>query len=248
MDITYRAYPINAVLLDLDGTLLHTAPEITDGINLMLAGLGLPPLSEAQVTPLIGKGSRMLVERVFALLDIQTSPGARLHALHAYDQHYAGIVGTRATLYPGVLGALEELRCMHGLKLAVVTNTTHRIATRLLNQFNLSPLIDLVVGGDTLEMGESQPQRLLHACDCLGVVVSEAIYVCDSIHGVEAANGAGMPVCCVPDGYNEGHPGASLRRAGLIESIAEVPDLIRGRPGLQRNSLPLPTQERMAQC
>jgi phosphoglycolate phosphatase len=248
MDITYRAYPINAVLFDLDGTLMHTAPEITEGINLMLAGLRLSPLSEAQVTRLIGKGSPVLVGRVLALLGVQASPRARLDALQVFQQHYEGIVGTRATLYPGVLSALEELHRMPGLKLAVVTNQSHRCATRLLHQFNLSSMIDLVVGGDTLEVRKPDPLPLLHACDSLGVEAGEAIYVGDSIHGVEAANGAGMPVYCVPYGYNEGHPAASLRCTGLIESIADVPDLIRGRPRLQRGPLPQPELMRAARA
>lgn len=229
MNITYRACPINAVLFDLDGTLMHTAPDITEGVNRMLAGLDLPMLPEAAVSKLIGKGSPILIERVFNLLEVRMSAGERLLALQSFQSHYEGIVGTRATLYPGVLTALQELRAMEGLKLAVVTNKYHRFAIRLLQQFELSTMFDLVVGGDTLEVRKPNPLPLLHACESMGIAVAEAIYVGDSVNDVEAAKAAGIPVYCVPGGYNEGIPASTLPCTGLIDSIAEVPDLVRGR-------------------
>lgn len=238
MDISYRSYPVNAVLFDLDGTLVHTAPDITEGVNRMLEGCGLPALSEAAVTRLIGKGSPVLIDRVLNVLEVQWSAGDRLQALQSFQQHYEEVVGRHAKLYPGVLEALEELRTMGGVKLAIVTNKYHRFALRLLQQFKLSPMIDLVVGGDTLEVRKPNPLPLLHACDGLGVAVSETIYIGDSINDVEAATGAGMPVYCVPYGYNEGHPAASLPCNGLIDSIREVPDLVRGRPSTAARCAP----------
>lgn len=238
MNIVFRTNPINAVLFDLDGTLVHTAPAIAEGVNRMLAGLSLPPVSEAQVTLLMGQGSPALVERVFGLLGVQVTAAAHGAALQAFLRHYEDVVGRGARLYPGVLAALEELHCMGSVKLAVVTNQYLRFANRLLRQFNLSPMIDLVVGGDTL--AARKPDPLLYACDSLSVAVSEAIYVGDSLNDVEAADRAGMPVYCVPYGYNEGQPAASLGSAGLVDSIAEVVDLVRGRPHQKRSLAPLP--------
>lgn len=230
MDISYRSYPVNAVLFDLDGTLVHTAPDITEAVNRMLEESGLPTLSEAALTRLIGKGAPILIERVLNVLEVQRSAGDRLVALQSFQRHYEDTVGKHATLYPGVLEALEELSAMGGVKLGIVTNKYHRFALRLLQQFKLSPMIELVVGGDTLEVRKPNPLPLLHACDSLGVAVSETIYIGDSINDVEAATAAGMPVYCVPYGYNEGHPASSLACNGLIDSIRAVPDLVRGRP------------------
>jgi phosphoglycolate phosphatase len=238
MNIAFRANPINAVLFDLDGTLIHTVPDIAEGINRMLAGLSLRPVSEAEVTLLMGRGGPVLVERVFGLVGVQVTAAVHGAALQAFLHHYEDVVGRGARLYPGVLAAFEELRCMGGLKLAVVTNNYHRFTTRLLRQFNLSPMIDLVVGGDTL--AARMPDPLLYACDSLGVAVSEAIYVGGSLNDVEAACRAGMPVYCVPYGYNEGQPAASLGCNGPFESIAEVVDLVRGRPRQKRSPAPLP--------
>ena len=238
MNIAFRENPIHAILFDLDGTLIHTVPDIAAGINRMLAGLSLPPVLEAEVTLLTGRGSPVLVERVFGLLGVQVTATVHGAALQAFLHHYEDVVGRRARLYPGVLTALKELYCMGGLKLAVVTNTYHRFATRLLREFNLTPMIDLVVGGDTLAARKHDP--LLYACDSLGLAVSEAIYVGDCLNDVEAAHHTGMPVYCVSYGYNEGQPAASLGCTGLIESIAEIADLVRGRPRRKRSPAPLP--------
>jgi len=233
MAITPWARPVNAVLFDLDGTLMHTAPDIAAAINLMLAGYHLPQLSEAAITDLIGRGSPILVERVFNTLDVTMTSGQRLVALQSFQHFYEDIVGTRARPYPGVLDALEQLRAMD-LKLAIVTNKYHRFALRLLRQFEMSSLFDLVVGGDTLEVRKPNPLPLLHACDSLGVPVNHAIYIGDSPIDVEAANAAGIPVFCVPYGYREGRPLNSLACNGFIDSLADIPALITGKLDITR--------------
>jgi phosphoglycolate phosphatase len=227
MSITSRALPIDAVLFNLDGTLMHTAPDIADGVNRMLQGLNLPKLPEATVAKLIGTGSLVLLDRVFRELGVQLTARERFAALQSFQEHCEGSAGTRTTLYPGTLMALEEL-CGMGLKLAVVTNKHRRLAMRLLQQFHVSTMFDIVVGGDTLELRNPNPLPLAYACDCLGIAASEAIYIGGSINDVEAAKAAGIPVYCVPYGYNEGYAASTLRCAGFIDSIADVPKLIRG--------------------
>lgn len=237
MTITSWARPVNAVLFDLDGTLLHTAPDITAAVNQMLAGRRLPALPEAQVTRLIGRGSPVLIERVFNVLGVPMTPGERLVALQSFQECYEGIVGTRARPFPGVTEALDALRNMD-LKLAVVTNKYHRFAIRLLQQFHLSPLFDLVIGGDTLEVRKPNPLPILHACDCLDVPVGQCLYIGDSPIDVEAARAAGMPVFCVTHGYREGQPAGALACDGLIDSLADVPALIT--ECMARGAAPVP--------
>ena len=233
MTITSWSRPVNAVLFDLDGTLIHTAPDITAAVNQMLKIRNLPILPEALVTNLIGRGSPMLVERVFNVLDIQLSPGERLDALQTFQACYEDIVGSRARPYPGVVDALERLLDMN-LKLAVVTNKYHRFAVRLLRQFHMSSMFDLVVGGDTLEVRKPNPLPILHTCDSLGVPVSQSLYIGDSPIDVEAAKSAGVPVFCVPYGYREGQPVSSLACDGYIETLADIPYLITGKLNTHR--------------
>jgi phosphoglycolate phosphatase len=231
MTVTNWAHPINAVLFDFDGTLLHTAPDIAAAVNRMLAARDLPALTEEQVTNMIGRGSPILIERVFHALGVVTTPDERSTALQTFQECYEDISGTRTAPYPGTAEALETLRRMD-LKLAVVTNKYHRFAVRLLQQFHLSPLFDLVVGGDTLEARKPDPLPILHACDCLGVPVSQSLYIGDSPIDVEAARAAGMPVFCVTHGYREGQPASALDCDGLLDSLADVPAMITGRLGM----------------
>lgn len=228
MAITTWARPVEAVLFDLDGTLMHTAPDIATAINQMLVGRNLPALNEETITRLIGRGSPVLVERVFETLGKSISPGERLQALQAFQDCYEHVVGRRARPYPGVVEALEQLRDM-GLKLGIVTNKYHRFAIRLLQKFQISSLFDLVVGGDTLEVRKPNPTPILHAIDCLGVATGRTIYIGDSPIDVEAATAAGVPVFCVPYGYREGKPLSALDCNGYIDSLQDVPALITGR-------------------
>lgn len=228
MAITTWARPVNAVLFDLDGTLMHTAPDIATAINQMLNGRNLPGLPDETITNLIGRGSPVLVERVFEQLGITMTAGERLVALQSFQNSYEHVVGRRARPYPDVIEALDRLRGM-GLKLGIVTNKYHRFAIRLLQKFQMSSLFDLVVGGDTLEVRKPNPLPILHACDCLGVPVSQTIYIGDSPIDVEAATAAGVPVFCVPYGYREGKPLEALACDGFIDSLADVPALITGR-------------------
>lgn len=233
MTITPWIRPVNAVLFDLDGTLLHTAPDITAAVNQMLASRNLPNLPEALVTNLIGRGSPVLIERVFNVLEVSVTPGERLDALQVFQECYEDIVGTRARPYPGVIDALERLRDMD-LKLAVVTNKYHRFAVRLLRQFHMASMFDLVVGGDTLEVRKPNPLPILHACDSLDTPVSQSLYIGDSPIDVEAAKSAGVPVFCVPYGYREGQPVSTLACDGFIDTLGDIPYLITGKLNARR--------------
>src|SRR4051812_1275028 len=101
MTIRSRAMAVDAVLFDLDGTLLDTAPEITEAINLTLQELGLPQLTEVQVTRMIGRGSPILIERVLRAVG-DADAESRPRALALYEDYYEQRVGSRTALYPGV--------------------------------------------------------------------------------------------------------------------------------------------------
>lgn len=222
MTIRSRSMSVDAVLFDMDGTLVDTAPEIAEAINLMLRELALPALREAQVAQMIGRGAPILIERVLEAAGGDLGQKTRLRALVSYEGHYERLLGTRTALYPNVARALDELRRMD-LKLGVVTNKSQRFATALLQRFGLSGMFDLVVGGDTLGARKPSPVPLRHACHALGIETSQALYVGDSVNDVEAATAAGMRVLCVPYGYNEGRPVEDLPATGFIDTLADLP-------------------------
>ena len=113
-----------------------------------------------------------------------------------------------------------------GLRSAVVTNKLYRFAVELFDRLQLRDSIDLIVGGDTCERRKPDPQPLLFACESLGCSAAEALMVGDSTNDVQAAHAAGLPVICVPHGYNEGKDPRSLPCDLLIDHLGELPGLL----------------------
>jgi phosphoglycolate phosphatase len=113
---------------------------------------------------------------------------------------------------------------------AAVTNKQQRFAVALLRSLGLIDWVDVVVGGDTCERRKPDPQPLLHACSALQLPPSAAIMVGDSINDVQAARAAGIPILCVPHGYNEGQDPRSLPCDALIEELGELPQVLLPGP------------------
>jgi len=217
-----------AILLDLDGTLLDTANDITMALNRALAEKQLPGLLPEQVRDFIGRGAPMLVARAAERLDVNIDAAGQAALIERFYFHYdqLHVQGeSDARPYPGVA---EGLRSLHGLglKLAVVTNKQRHFAVALLDRLNLSQWIEVVVGGDTCERRKPDPQPLNFACNALHVDPLQALMVGDSRNDVLAARGAGLPVVCVPYGYNEGSDPRELPCDAFIESLAELPGIL----------------------
>lgn len=221
-----------AVLLDLDGTLVDTASEIAVAANRMLEELGLAPVEQAVVEQMIGRGVRTLVERALARVE----GGALLQvdrAVERFEAHYAQTVGTDARLYPG---AMEGLRAMAsaGFALGVVTNKPRVFTELLLRRLEVAGLLNAVVAGDDGLPRKPAGDMFAAACERMGSPPERTLVLGDSENDVAAARAAGCPVWCVPYGYNEGRPPESLRCDRLVDSIDEAARLLvaaRSTPG-----------------
>jgi phosphoglycolate phosphatase len=241
MQVMPRNLPVDAVLFDLDGTLLHTAPDIGCALNRALTERGMPPITPDATQRLIGGGSAVLVQRVLNLLGVEDE--ARVHAqvLQRYELAYESICrsvdGHLTERCPGLETALDQLREM-GLKLGVVSNKEMRFLEPLLLRFGLSGWFDIVVDGTALPRRKPDPAPLLHACEALAVEPAHTLYVGDSICDVEAAQAAGMPVVCVSYGYSADHPVSALPCLRVIDDLSELPDLIGGQPQLRKMRRP----------
>lgn len=232
------ARSLQAILFDLDGTLLDTAADIGVALNRALAEQCLASLREAQVRALIGRGVPTLIERAVARLAAAGESSDAALLLERFYFHYArlhelGEIQTRA--YPGVVQGLAELHAL-GLSLAVVTNKPRKAAVDLLRRLRLGHWIDLVVGGDSGMQHKPHPQPLLSACEELEVRPAQALMVGDSLVDVLAARAAGVAVVCVPYGYNEGADPRALPCDAFVETIADLPTLVRAadRPSAPR--------------
>lgn len=205
---------MGAVLIDLDGTLVDTAPDIAGAVNRMLHALGAPALALETVTGFIGNGVPTLVRRVLAARGIAPSQ----HALTLFHRHYADTNGRASRVFPGVVTGLSRLRDT-GYRLACVTNKPQAASTALLSSSGLAPYFDAVVGGDATPHMKPHAAPLLHACRLLDADPACSVLVGDSGVDVAAARAAGMPVFIVRYGYPgpDGH--AAMHGATFIDSL-----------------------------
>jgi phosphoglycolate phosphatase len=226
----WKGKTLQAILLDLDGTLLDTVEDVTVALNRATAEQQLATLTTAHVRDLIGRGVPTLIARAVARLGVAMDPAAQATLMERYNFHYGWLHfhnEDNARVYPGVAAGLGKLHAL-GLRLAVVTNKQRHFAVGLLNRLGLSQWIDVVVGGDSCDRRKPDPQPLHFACNALHVGPPQALMVGDSVTDVLAARAAGLPVVCVPYGYNEGSDPRALSCDAFIETLADLPRLLVG--------------------
>jgi phosphoglycolate phosphatase len=217
--------PIKAVLIDLDGTLLDTVPDLADAANAMLAELGRLTLPVHTVRDFVGKGIPNLVGRCLGYPGESGESDARA-ALAVFWRHYAAVNGRRTRIYPGVLEGLQAMR-RAGLKTACVTNKAAAFTEQLLVATGLDALLDLTVSGDTLAEKKPHPLPFLHICAAFGIAPAEALVVGDSRNDVAGARAAGCPVFCVPYGYSEGEDVRDLGADAIVGTLEEAARRLR---------------------
>lgn len=219
--------PVRAVLIDLDGTLLDTVPDLADAANAMLAELGRLTLPVDTIRDFVGKGIPNLVGRCLGYPGESAAPDA-VAALALFKRHYTVVNGRKTRIYPGVLEGLRAMRAA-GLKTACVTNKAAAFTEQLLAATGLAALLDLTVSGDTLAEKKPHPLPFLHICERFGIAPAEALVVGDSRNDVAGARAAGCPVFCVPYGYSEGEDvrdlGADAIVANLEEAVRRLGDI-----------------------
>ena len=212
-----------AALLDLDGTLLDSIPDLAFAANAMRVELGMISLREDVVATFVGKGVDNLVRRSLAgsLDAADPTPAEFDRAREAFYRHYHLVNGERARVYPGVIEGLKHMRDQ-GLKLAVVTNKPTEFTLPLLQRTGLAGFFDAVVCGDTCPRRKPDPDQVLHACELLGVTVQEAVTIGDSINDAQAGRSAGTQVLVVPYGYNEGRDVRELDVDGIVDTLVNA--------------------------
>ncbi|WP_427308388.1 phosphoglycolate phosphatase [Cupriavidus sp. H39] len=216
--------PCAAVLIDLDGTLVDSAPDIVGAASRMLADLGSPPLPFATVAGFIGRGVPNLVRRVLETAHLAKRVDAA-DAMALFHRHYADTNGRLGTVFPGVEAGLDALR-RDGYRLACVTNKPRALAVPLLAMTGLAAHLEVLVAGDSIAQMKPDPEPLRHACRLLDVDAAQAVLVGDSPVDVQAARAAGMPVCLVRYGYAGPGGPAALGADALIDSLEALPALL----------------------
>ncbi len=217
---------IRLVLFDLDGTLVDSVPDLTQGVNAMLADSGLHPAGESEVRGWVGDGITQLVRRALASRGGAVSSDASLQrAVSRFRAAYADKLTDRSRAYPGACETLDALR-ERGLRLACVTNKDTDLARDLLAHLGLLERLDWAAGADRVGRGKPDPALLLQAMRACEAAPEHTLLVGDSRADVGAARAAGVPVVAVSYGYNRGDISRE-RPDHLIHHLSELPALTR---------------------
>ncbi|WP_050462776.1 phosphoglycolate phosphatase [Herbaspirillum autotrophicum] len=219
-------HDIKAAIIDLDGTMLDTAPDFHVAVNRMRADLGLTPLAMQTIVDFVGKGTENLMRRVLAVdYDEQEVEQHFAQALESYQYHYPLINGDYSTLYPGVIDGLNAMK-QKGLRLACVTNKPLAFALPLLEKKGLRSYFEIVYGGDSLPQKKPHPAPLLQVCKDFDLQPARVVAIGDSSNDAQAARAAGCRVLNVPYGYNHGEPIHDVDSDGIVQTLLEAANLI----------------------
>jgi len=227
MTLLGACFDVDAVIVDLDGTMVDTMGDFVVALNLMLADLPEPyqhhQVDCATVSRLVGKGSEHLLSSILSLCG---GPVGALEALYAqawpsYQQHYLDINGQHSRVYPGVIAGLKRLQAQ-GLKLACLTNKPTALALPLLKAKGLAHFFELSFGGDAFERKKPDPLPLLKSCQALATSPQRTLMIGDSSNDAQAARAANCPVLLVTYGYNHGEPIRGVDADAFVDSLEEL--------------------------
>ena len=227
---------IEAVIFDLDGTLVNTLGDFQVALHRTMADLDLPPVSNALIEQTIGKGSEHLIRSLLAhqmarpevkgagqACAALTADALFDRAWQRYQHHYLTINGQFANVYPGVEEVLNDFAAK-GMPMACLTNKPLAFAQALLKDKALTSFFGPVFGGDSFERKKPDPLPLLKTCEALGTAAARTLMVGDSSNDAQAAHAAGCPVVLVTYGSNHGQPVQDSPAAAWLDTLADLPD------------------------
>ena len=207
-----------AVLFDLDGTLVDTAPDLCNAVNHVLAGLGRAAVPLARLREVVSKGGRAML--AVALPDLDDA--ARDALLPPVLARYAEALAVESEPFTGVPALLDALDA-RGVRWGIVTNKPEALAAGVVAGMGWVARCAVLVGGDTLPLRKPDPAPLHLACERLGIDPARCLYVGDDERDVQAARAAGMPSAAALWGYRL--PGEDPLQWGADHAAAVPADL-----------------------
>jgi phosphoglycolate phosphatase len=207
MTETASLHPYDAVIFDLDGTLIDSAPDLHAAMNVVLTARGAEPLDLPTLRSFIGNGVPTLIRRSFAARNLPCEGDVHRAALDEFHAVYDAAPAALATAYPGVMRLLETLAA-RGVPLGLCTNKYGHGTALVLAAFGLTGRFGAVIGGDTLPVLKPDPAPLLLCAERLGVAPARVVYVGDSEVDAETAAAAGIRFALFTGGYRRTPPEA----------------------------------------
>ncbi|MDH5613664.1 MAG: phosphoglycolate phosphatase [Gammaproteobacteria bacterium] len=214
------------VLIDVDGTLVDSVPDLAYCVDRMMEQLGMPVHGETKVRDWVGNGVERLCRRAL-IGQLNGEPDEALFekAYPIFLELYKENTSQRSQLYPGVKEGLDFLK-KSGYKIGSVTNKAEQFTIPLLKDLGVFDYFEIVISGDTLERKKPDPMPLLHAAKHFGVKPENALMIGDSVSDVKAARNAGFQIACMTYGYNHGEDISLAEPDALMDSMSELEYLL----------------------
>lgn len=215
------------VLIDVDGTLVDSVPDLAYCVDEMMKALDLPVHGEARVRNWVGNGVERLVRRAL-VGQLEGEPDEALfqRAYPVFLELYAENTSKRSALYPGVAEGVAWLKAQ-GYRLGCVTNKAAQFTLPLLRDLGVHDHFEIIISGDTLPQKKPDPAPLLHAARFFGVEPEQALMIGDSVSDVKAARAAGFQIVCMSYGYNHGADIRDFHPDAVIDSMVEIRELLQ---------------------
>lgn len=214
------------LLIDVDGTLVDSVPDLAYCVDAMMSELGMPERGEKRVRHWVGNGVERLVKRALVnQLDGEPDEALFGKALPVFEALYRENTSKRSRLYQGVKEALDFLKTT-GVRLGCVTNKASQFTLPLLQDLGVYDYFEVVICGDMVERKKPDPMPLLQAAEQLETEAKASMMLGDSMSDVNAARAAGFQIVCMSYGYNHGEDIQDYDPDAVIDSMAEIKDIV----------------------
>ncbi|MCK5812895.1 MAG: phosphoglycolate phosphatase [Cocleimonas sp.] len=215
------------VMIDVDGTLVDSVPDLAWCVDETMKEIGLPIRGEETVRQWVGNGVVRLMERAIANdLNAEHDKALFEKGMPIFNALYADNNAKRSGLYEGVKEGLAYLKSLD-LKVGCVTNKDERFTVPILRDLGIIDEFEIIISGDTLEKKKPDPLPLLHAAEQLGIDPKASLMLGDSQSDVKAARAAGFDIICMSYGYNHGEDIQNYNPDAVIDSMTELRDLLK---------------------
>ncbi len=215
-----------AILFDLDGTLVDSAPDMAIALTLTFKELNMKPHTDKKIRQWVGNGIEKLLHRALTnSMDGIAEEHLMYRAKKIFFAVYPKTIGQYSKLYKGVKHTLEEL-LEKEIKLGCVTNKNRAFTIPLLEKMGIKKYFEAIVCGDDIKYKKPEPDALHRAAKQLGFLTEQCLMVGDSKIDITAANRAGMKVICVDYGYNQGENLSCLNIKSMISDFREIQSLL----------------------
>ena len=213
------------VLIDLDGTLVDSVPDLAWCVDEMMKALEMPVRGEANVRNWVGNGVPRLIHRALInQLDGESSDTLYAKAAPIFMTLYADNASKRSQLYPHVPEGLQWLKDQ-GIRIGCVTNKDEQFTLPILKNLGIYDYFEIVISGDTLPLKKPDPAPLLHGAEFFGIQPENSMMIGDSISDVKASRAAGFSIVCMSYGYNHGVDIRTANPDAVIDTFAELEHL-----------------------